>query len=134
MKNKSEDITFKKMIILVNEKTFSSGEIAAATLKNTLGKKVCILGTPCSGSLEEGNNSPIPLPHDFKLHLSAENLIFYSKKFAKLLTGCRLLPDIRHEDMSTIKEKAVDILYNSVNYNSIDFPEKPSYERTGSQK
>ena len=131
---KNSDITFKKMVVLVDGKTFSSGEIVAATLKNTLGKKVCILGQPCVGSFEQENKTPMNLPHDFKLYLSGENTIFYSKKLATLLTGCRLLPDIRHEDMSTIKEKAVDILYNSVNYNSIDFPEKPSYERTGSQK
>lgn len=124
-KDTAETITFKKMVVLVNENTFSGGEIVAATLKNTLGSKVCILGTPCAGSFEDGNNLPINLPYDFKLHVSGGNMAFYSKKLAKLLTGCRLLPDITYDDMNTIKEKALDILYNGT-----PCSEYPSYERT----
>lgn len=124
-KNTTESITFKKMVVLVDEYTFSSGEIVAATLKNTLGEKVCILGKPCSGSLEDRNDFPIQLPYDFKLYLSGENMVFYSKKLKKLLTGCRLLPDIEYDDMSTIKEKALDILFNETPCSA-----NGSYERT----
>lgn len=127
-KNITEDITFKKMIILVNEKTVSAGEMTAATLKSTLGSKVCILGKPCAGSFEHDSLKITMLPHDFVLFLPLSGEIFYSPKYRKLLTGYRLLPDIRYDDMDTIIDKALQI---------IDMPkpcpEEPSYERTVQQ-
>jgi hypothetical protein len=125
-KNISEDITFKKMIVLVNGNTFSGGEIAAAALKSTLGSKVCILGEPCVGSFEISNDAVVSLPYDFKLFLPQNTTkVFYSRKLCKLLTGCRLLPDIVHENMSTIVDKALSLLHDSSS-----FPENPSFERT----
>jgi len=113
------------MVILVDEKTVSTAEIVAATLKNTLGSKVCILGKPCSGSFEASDESPVILLSSFKLFLPKSRSILYSKKLRKLLTGCRLLPDIRHENMDTIMDKALCILHDP-----ISFSEDPSYERT----
>lgn len=51
-KDEFENLTFEKMIVLIDDATFSGGEIAAAVLKNTLGSKVCILGKPGRGSFE----------------------------------------------------------------------------------
>jgi hypothetical protein len=124
-KNTKDNITFEKMIVLVDEHTISAGEIVAATLKNTLGSKICILGKPCVGSFEAAGEEVL-LPHDFTLDLPDSYMVFYSPKYKKLLTGHRLLPDITHENMDTIMDKALELLHD----HTITYPSEPSYERT----
>lgn len=122
-KDAMENITFKKMIVLIDEATFSAGEYAAACLKNTLGSRVCVLGMPGRGSFEHGGGKHLKLSHNFVLCLPGEDSIFFSKKFQKLLTGQRLLPDIVHENKETIINKALEILHQEISW-----PETPSYE------
>lgn len=121
-KKVSENLLFEKMIVLVNDKTFSGGEIAAATLKNTFGSKVCILGKPGRGSFEQAGGQ-LTIPNKFLLNLPHEGIVFYSKKLHKLLTGQRLLPDILHENKETIVDTALDIFTGAMSWSDV-----PSYE------
>jgi hypothetical protein len=70
-KNTCESVIFNKMIILINGNTMSSGEIAAAVLKSTLGARVCVLGSPARGSFEEARKK-VELPHQFMLYLPGD--------------------------------------------------------------